>query len=299
MHNSGHYTVEACEVSQFEQHVRAVMGLPLGSTRMRVGAAAMLNILGSEDGEAGWHAAMSLIRRALATPGASAHWYDKLETKKGRKMGHITFTGESPMEVAARMALVLEGGASDPLLVSLSANRAPLVGIIMGSDSDLPTMAAAARILQEFGVPFELTIVSAHRTPKRLVEYATSARSRGLQVIIAAAGGAAHLPGMVAALTPLPVIGVPVPLSYLDGQDSLLSIVQMPRGIPVATVAIGNATNGALLAVRLLGAHVQHLGDAMEAYLARIDGEVMAKVEKLGTVGWEAYLAAGEHKPKH
>ena len=168
----------------------------------------------------------------------------------------------------------------------------------MGSDSDLPTMAAAARTLQEFGVPFELTIVSAHRTPHRLVEYATSARARGLHVIIAAAGGAAHLPGMVAALTPLPVVGVPVPLAYLDGQDSLYSIVQMPRGIPVATVAIGNSTNAALLAVRMLGSHVAHLGDAMEAYLARIEGEVMAKVATLQSTGWEAYLAQQQQQAK-
>jgi len=128
----------------------------------------------------------------------------------------------------------------------------PLVGIIMGSDSDLPTMQAAADICRDFGVPFELAIVSAHRTPDRMLDYARSAAGRGLKVIVAGAGGAAHLPGMVASLTPLPVVGVPVPLKYLDGMDSLLSIVQMPKGIPVATVAIGNAANAGLLAVRIL-----------------------------------------------
>jgi phosphoribosylaminoimidazole carboxylase len=167
--------------------------------------------------------------------------------------------------------------------------RAPLVGVIMGSDSDLPVMQQAAATLEEFGVPFELTVVSAHRTPQRLVEYATSARRRGLKVIIAAAGGAAHLPGMVAARTPLPVIGVPVALKNLDGLDSLYSIVQMPRGVPVATVAIGNSTNGALLAVRILGAFVPSVADAMEAYQRRIEGEVLVKAARLESVGWKNY----------
>src|SRR5947208_1700761 len=128
----------------------------------------------------------------------------------------------------------------------------PLVGIIMGSDSDLTVMKAAADMLEEFGIPFELTVVSAHRTPLRMVEYATKAAARGLKVIIAGAGGAAHLPGMVASLTTLPVIGVPVPLKHLDGLDSLLSIVQMPAGVPVATVSVAGARNAGLLAVRIL-----------------------------------------------
>lgn len=126
------------------------------------------------------------------------------------------------------------------------------VGIIMGSDSDLPTMEAAEGVMHEFGVSYELHVVSAHRTPERMVEYAKSARDRGLKVIIAGAGGAAHLPGMVASLTTLPVIGVPVVSGGLDGMDSLLSIVQMPKGVPVATVAIGNARNAGLLAVQIL-----------------------------------------------
>jgi 5-(carboxyamino)imidazole ribonucleotide mutase len=131
---------------------------------------------------------------------------------------------------------------------------APVVGIIMGSDSDWSTMEAAAVTLAEFEVPFEVGVVSAHRTVRKMVDYAESAADRGIQVIIAGAGGAAHLPGMVAALTPLPVIGVPVPLKHLDGMDSLLSIVQMPAGVPVATVSIGGARNAGLLAVRILGA---------------------------------------------
>jgi len=159
----------------------------------------------------------------------------------------------------------------------------------MGSDSDLSVMNTAASTLEEFGVPYELTVVSAHRTPKRLVEYATSARKRGLRVIIAAAGGAAHLPGMVAAMTPLPVIGVPVPLKHLDGVDSLYSIVQMPRGVPVATVAIGNSTNGALLAVRILGSYIPDLADAMERYQTKIEEEVLQKATKLESIGWKSY----------
>ncbi len=130
----------------------------------------------------------------------------------------------------------------------------PLVGIVMGSDSDWPTMEAAAVACSEFGIPYEADVVSAHRMPEDMVAYGRGAHTRGLRVIIAGAGGAAHLPGMLAALTPLPVIGVPVPLAYLDGMDSLLSIVQMPAGVPVATVAIGNARNAGLLAVRILAA---------------------------------------------
>ena len=131
---------------------------------------------------------------------------------------------------------------------------APLVGIVMGSDSDWPVMEAAATALREFDVPFEADVMSAHRMPEAMINYGRTAHTRGLAVIIAGAGGAAHLPGMLAAVTPLPVIGVPVPLQYLDGMDSLLSIVQMPAGVPVATVAVGNARNAGLLAVRILAA---------------------------------------------
>ena len=132
--------------------------------------------------------------------------------------------------------------------------RAPRVGIVMGSDSDWPVMEAAGHALAEFGIAYEADVVSAHRMPEAMVAYGRDAHTRGLEVIIAGAGGAAHLPGMLAALTPLPVIGVPVPLRYLDGMDSLLSIVQMPSGVPVATMAIGNARNAGLLAVRILAA---------------------------------------------
>jgi 5-(carboxyamino)imidazole ribonucleotide mutase len=161
------------------------------------------------------------------------------------------------------------------------AQGTPLVGIIMGSDSDLPVMQAAIDVLEEFSVPFEVRIVSAHRTPEWMVEYATGALDRGLRVIIAGAGGAAHLPGMTASLTPLPVIGVPVPLKQLDGLDSLLSIVQMPAGIPVATVAVGNAQNAGLLAVRILGTSNPTLRDLVATRMRDAAATVLDKDAKL------------------
>lgn len=158
---------------------------------------------------------------------------------------------------------------------------APLVGLIMGSDSDWDTVAPAAEALAEFGIPFEVGVLSAHRTPERMLAYATSAHERGLKVIIACAGGAAHLPGMVAAATPLPVIGIPRALKDLDGMDSLLSIVQMPAGVPVATVSIGGAKNAGLLAVRILGAGAPALVQKMADYQADMAAQVEAKDEAL------------------
>ena len=154
---------------------------------------------------------------------------------------------------------------------------APQVGIIMGSDSDWPTMRDAGELLKDFKVSVEAKVVSAHRTPHTMVEYAESAAERGLKVIIAGAGGAAHLPGMVASLTTLPVIGVPIPLKYLDGMDSLLSIVQMPNGIPVATVAVGAAKNAAILAVRMLATEDKQLADRLAVYHAKMRDEGQAK----------------------
>ena len=147
----------------------------------------------------------------------------------------------------------------------MGENEKPLVGLVMGSDSDWKTMSAAAEVLRDFEIPYEARVVSAHRMPIDMLEYGRSAEERGLRVIIAGAGGAAHLPGMLAAATVLPVIGVPVPLKYLDGLDSLLSIVQMPGGVPVATVSIGNAKNAGLLAARILGAGDSELAERMRA----------------------------------
>lgn len=155
------------------------------------------------------------------------------------------------------------------------------VGLIMGSDSDWPTVEPAAEVLASFGIPFEVGVVSAHRTPERMLDYARTAADRGIQVIIACAGGAAHLPGMVAAATPLPVIGIPRALKDLDGMDSLLSIVQMPAGVPVATVSIGGAKNAGLLAVRILGATEPQLRQAMADYQDNMREEVLGKDQAL------------------
>jgi 5-(carboxyamino)imidazole ribonucleotide mutase len=167
----------------------------------------------------------------------------------------------------------------------------PLIGIIMGSDSDLPTMKAAIEICEQFEIPHEVAIVSAHRTPDRMVEYAQTAHQRGLKVIIAGAGGAAHLPGMVAALTPLPVIGVPVQTKTLQGVDSLYSIVQMPAGIPVATVAIGNATNAGLLAVQILATQDAQLLAQVQSYRQSLKEMVLDKQSRLEAVGYHNYFA--------
>ncbi|KAH9045789.1 Phosphoribosylaminoimidazole carboxylase [Lactarius pseudohatsudake] len=297
-HNSGHYTIEACETSQYENHLRAILALPIGSTALKVPSAAMLNILGASNDMS---ELTNFAKLALSVPGASVHLYGKAECRKGRKMGHVTVTANSDAEIGARLRRLLQHlpGRDDDDLDSHvptapepgvgRSHEQPLVGVIMGSDSDLPVMLPAARILDRFRVPYELTIVSAHRTPDRLVAYARSAAPRGLRVIIAGAGGAAHLPGMVAAMTALPVIGVPVKGSSLDGVDSLHSIVQMPRGIPVATVAINNGTNAGLLAVRILAAGNPSLVRDMEDYLKGLEKEVLGKVEKLERIGWESY----------
>jgi 5-(carboxyamino)imidazole ribonucleotide mutase len=167
----------------------------------------------------------------------------------------------------------------------------PLVGIIMGSDSDLPTMQDAIAVCEEFGVNSEVAILSAHRTPERMVDYAKLAHQRGIKVIIAGAGGAAHLPGMVASLTPLPVIGVPVPSRHLQGLDSLYSIVQMPAGIPVATVAIGNAKNAGLLAVQILATYQPELLKRVQQYRQTLEKSVTDKQAKLDQLGYQEYLS--------
>ena len=168
-------------------------------------------------------------------------------------------------------------------------SKTPLVGVIMGSDSDLPTMSQACAILDEFNIEYECSIVSAHRTPDKMYNYSKTAQERGIKVIIAGAGGAAHLPGMVASLTPLPVIGVPVKSSTLNGQDSLLSIVQMPKGIPVATVAIGNAYNAGLLALRILGINDINIQNNMNTFMKEQELSVIKKDNDLKT-DWKCYL---------
>eukprot|EP00730_Choanoeca_flexa_P012239 TRINITY_DN3743_c0_g1_i2.p1 TRINITY_DN3743_c0_g1~~TRINITY_DN3743_c0_g1_i2.p1 ORF type:complete len:582 (+),score=127.86 TRINITY_DN3743_c0_g1_i2:67-1746(+) len=280
-HNSGHYTIEACETDQFEMHLRAILGLPLVGARLAVGASLMLNVLGTGETQD----CQSLLKTSLSVPGARVHWYGKSGDRPGRKLAHITVTADDIVQLRHRVSRLGSDAA-----VEMVAGAQPVVGIIMGSDSDLPTMQAAAAILDELRVAYEMTIVSAHRTPERMTDYSKSAAGRGLKVIIAGAGGAAHLPGMVAAMTPLPVIGVPVKTSTLSGVDSLYSIVQMPRGVPVATVAIGNAKNAGLLAARMLGSTNRSLQERLEAYREHAKEEVLDKAARLEEIGYQAYL---------
>lgn len=294
-HNSGHYTIDACVTSQFEAHVRAVLNLPMPKNFSALTTsetnAIMLNILGDEKEK---NKELQICKRALETPGSSVYLYGK-ESRPKRKMGHVNVVTSSMEECERRMSYVI-GKLKEPPKISAAtkmvneAEKAPLVGVIMGSDSDLPVMSAACEILEQFEVPFEVTIVSAHRTPHRMSKYAIEASQRGIKAIIAGAGGAAHLPGMVAAMTPLPVIGVPVKGSCLDGVDSLHSIVQMPRGVPVATVAINNSTNAALLAIRLIGAFDSSLHHKMQHFLLRQETDVLEKAAKLESEGYKNYL---------
>ena len=166
----------------------------------------------------------------------------------------------------------------------------PVVGILMGSDYDLKIMAKAAQMLEELDIPYELTIISAHRTPDKFLDYMRTAKERGLKVVIAGAGGAAHLPGMAAALTVLPVIGVPIETKALGGVDSLYSIVQMPSGIPVATVAINGAANAGLLAGKILAVGDEALTERVEAYAEKLKAQVEAKAEKIEKIKYQAYL---------
>jgi len=171
-----------------------------------------------------------------------------------------------------------------------NSNTKCLVSIIMGSDSDLPVMKDAAEILDRFGISYELTIVSAHRTPERMFTFAKSAEKKGIKVIIAGAGGSAHLPGMVAAITPLPVIGVPIKSKSLDGLDSLLSIVQMPPGIPVATVAVNGAKNAGILAASIIGISDEKVLKRVAKYKKTLEKEVLKKAEKLEKIKYKKYL---------
>jgi phosphoribosylaminoimidazole carboxylase len=331
-HNTGHYTQDACAVSQFENHLRGVCGLPLGSTELICEAAAsklqcfvrsiwsyihatpllpafqhhfcltmfqlftkVVNVLGAPSGTV--EDTMKSSNAALEMPRAVVHWYGKDGCKPGRKVGHINLTGNSHGELDASLAKLLEYEGI-PLSVLPGGCASPLVGVIMGSQSDLPTMHAAVDILKKFGIPYEVDIVSAHRTPDKLVDYARSAAGRGLRVIIAGAGGAAHLPGMVAAMTPLPVVGVPVKTSTLSGVDSLYSIVQMPRGIPVATVAIGNAQNAGLLAARILSTSRVELRQKLMDHQTEMTDMVNGMSAKLQDLGSDEFLAQMDSKNK-
>ena len=234
-HSSAHYTIEGSETSQYENHLRAILSLPLGSTALKVFSATTLNLRGTSESA---EAVRKLVRRALETSGATVHLYGKKEapgksdSPKGRKIGHITVVGPADADVNERICQIL-GPAfrddNDPLQPRPpKSHPLPLVSVLMGSDSDLPSVRDAARILDQFHVPFETRIVSAHRTPTLMNKFCHEATARGVRVIIAAAGGAAHLPGMIASESNLPVVGIPVKGPTLDGVDSLHSIVQMP-----------------------------------------------------------------------
>lgn len=242
-HNSGHYTIEACPISQFEAHLRVILDrkLPPRFSKLRQ-PAIMYNLLGAEDP----HYIEKICTRADEVAGASIHLYGKRESRPQRKMGHVTITGSTLAECKHSLHELVSGSSAQ------SASPVKVL-VCMGSTSDGPSMQACVDTLKSFGVGCHKEVISAHRQPAKLQAWARDARSKGYQVIIAAAGGAAHLPGMIAAQTSLPVIGVPINATTLNGLDSLLSIVQMPRGVPVATVAIGNSTNAALLAIRILG----------------------------------------------
>jgi phosphoribosylaminoimidazole carboxylase len=318
-HNSAaHYVTEACHMSQYEAHLRAI--LPNLAETIAPGAtdlltpdthAVVLNILGGPAPDS--H--LLVAKAALRIPGAKIHLYGKGDGTPGHKMGHITLIASSMEEAETKIQPLItwvdavrahkfdmpassdsdSAEAITETFRKLTASRSapvkpkPVIGVTMGSDSDLPVLRPGLAILNSFNIPYEVTITSAHRTPGRMLAYAQDAASRGLKVIIAAAGGAAHLPGMLASSTPLPVIGVPVKGSSMDGMDSLLSIVQMPRGVPVACVAVNNSTNAALLALRILGVKDKRLLEQMDGYMKDMESGVVEKAEKLEEVGWEEY----------
>lgn len=248
-HNSGHYTIEACAVSQYEAHLRAILDLPLVAEDLEADrAAVMLNILGGTEK----YTHIKVANAALSISRAAIHLYGKGDGRPKRKMGHITVTAkhvdQAEKNIAPLVTLVDEARAetkkpkvisgiqsafsskkpADEIPKPFGGSIRPVVLVTMGSDSDLNILKPGIEILEDFGVPHRVTITSAHRTPDRMFEVAAKAESSGIKVIIAAAGGAAHLPGMIASKSSLPVIGVPVKASVLDGQDSLYSIVQMP-----------------------------------------------------------------------
>ncbi|KAF2746902.1 phosphoribosylaminoimidazole carboxylase [Sporormia fimetaria CBS 119925] len=290
-HNSGHYTIEACPISQYEAHLRAILDLPLPEAGLRLREPAiMLNILGGKTPDS--H--IQVANKALELPNASTHLYGKGDARPGRKMGHITVTAPSlaaaEREIQPLIDLVdeLKGKAVGPRETDVSPD--PLVAVIMGSDSDLPVLKPGLEILEKLQIPFTVRITSAHRTPDWLREYSKGAASTTLKVIIGAAGGAAHLPGMCASWTTLPVIGVPVKATHLDGVDSLYSMTQMPRGEPVATVGINNSTNAALLAVRILGAEDLGVRERLRVWMEGNEREVLGKDGRLVEEGWRGYL---------
>jgi phosphoribosylaminoimidazole carboxylase len=297
-HNSGHYTIEACPLSQYDAHLRAILDLPIPESSLRLREPAiMLNILGGQTPDSHTQVA----RKALEFPNASVHLYGKGDARPGRKMGHITITAPTlsaaEREIQPLIDLVdnQKGKPLGPKDTS-TPKEDPLVAVIMGSDSDLPVLEAGLKILKDFDIPTTVRITSAHRTPDHLRDFSKSAVFTSVKVIIGAAGGAAHLPGMSASWTTLPVIGLPVKATHLDGIDSLYSMTQMPRGEPVATVGINNSTNAALLAIRILGASDGVIREKLRVWMEGNEKEVLRKDQELQDIGAEAYLAKMKKK---
>lgn len=315
-HNSGHYTIEACRMSQYEAHLRAILPelavtITPGSTDLSTNDtnAIMLNILGGPHPES--H--LLVARAALRVPGAKVHLYGKGAGRPGRKMGHITVVESSMSKCETKIsplihwvdavrahrsdhslspaasAAAITNTAEELMASNPPPKEKPVIGVCMGSDTDLATLKPGLTVLDDLQIPYEVSITSAHRTPQFMLDYAKSAASRGLHVLIAAAGGAAHLPGMLASDTPLPVIGVPVKASSLDGLDSLCSIVQMPRGIPVGTVGIGNSVNGALLAARIVGCVEPKYRERVVEHMKAMEEENLKKNDRLKAEGWKEY----------
>ena len=289
-HNSGHYTIEACPVSQYEAHLRAILDLPIHEEDLQLREPAiMLNILGGETPDS--H--LQFANEALKHRRTKIHLYGKGQARKGRKMGHITVCAPTMSEAETLIQPMIDFVDKDKPQTSTTLpsrpKEQPSVAIVMGSDSDLPVLQPGLAILQNFNIPFTTRITSAHRTPSWMADSASSAASSGIKVIIAAAGGAAHLPGMTAAYTPLPVIGVPVKPTIGDGMDSLLSICNMPKGVPVATVSVNNSTNAALLAARILGAGDVGIRKRVEQYMQDSEAEVREKDRRLLDLGADAY----------
>lgn len=290
-HNSGHYTIEACPVSQYEAHLRAILDLPLYAEDLQLREPAiMLNILGGEAPDS--H--RKFAAEALKHRRTRIHLYGKGTARKGRKMGHITVCAPSMSEAESIIQPMIDYVDKDKPKSSSTTlpsrpREQPQVAVVMGSDSDLPVLQPGLAILKKFDIPHTVRITSAHRTPSWMAEYASSAASKGIKCIIAAAGGAAHLPGMTAAYTSLPVIGVPVKPTIGDGTDSLLSICNMPKGVPVATVSVNNSTNAALLAARILGSSDANMRARVEQYMRDSEQEVREKDRRLEEVGAETY----------
>jgi phosphoribosylaminoimidazole carboxylase len=291
-HNSGHYTIEACPISQYDAHLRAILDLPISASALRLREPSiMLNILGGATPDS--H--IQVANKALASPNAAVHLYGKGDARPGRKMGHITVTAPSLAAAEREMQPLIDfvdEQKGKPLSARTAPKDEPLVAVIMGSDSDLPVLKAGLQILEKLDIPFTTRITSAHRTPDWLRDFSKAAASTSLRVIIGAAGGAAHLPGMCASWTTLPVVGLPVKATHMDGWDSLVSMTQMPRGEPVATVGINNSTNAALLAVRILGAENVAIRERLRVWMEGNETEVLRKDQVLLEQGWEAYLTS-------